>query len=291
VRFGLHLPNSGELTADADLVAMARNAEQIGFDRVWVYDHLFNPVELSAATRETRDDYYNKADMPYYDALTTLAVVAGATATIGIGTRVMLPVLRPPAVLAKQVGSLAVLAGEGRLVLGVGAGWLIEEYDAVGIDASERFARLDEHVAFLKAALAGGVVSHEGRFYTQPPAGFLPVPSEPIPIVLGGTGPITMRRVARWADGWAMPPVEAGPESQRDLDAMLDRLSQACDAEGRDPATVRLVGCANLSDPPSHYEMLAEAGVDDVDVMLTTTGQLDLAEAAEFFDRVARQLS
>ena len=290
MRFGLHLPNSGPLTAHADLVSLAVRAEAIGYDRVWVFDHLFNPVELSAATRQTRDDYYNKADMPYYDALTTLAVIAGATSTIGIGTRVLLPVLRPPAVLAKQVASLAVLAGAGRLVLGVGAGWLIEEYDAVGIDPAERFARLDEHVGMLRKALSDGVIEHDGRFYTQPPAGFHPIPTKPVPIILGGAGPVTMRRVARWADGWAMPSVPQGPEARAELQSMLDRLERACEAEQRDPATVRLIGWADLSDPPSHYELLASAGVHDVDVMLTSVDELDLSDAAEFFDQVARPL-
>lgn len=291
MRFGLHLPNSGPLTAHADLVGLAVRAEQIGFDRVWVFDHLFNPVELSAATRETRGDYYNKADMPYFDALTTLAVVAGATTDIGIGTRVLLPVLRPPAVLAKQLSTLAVLAGPGRLVLGVGAGWLIEEYDAVGIDAAERFARLDEHVGLLRKVLAEGVVSHDGRFYSQPHAGFHPIPEDPVPIILGGTWPVTMRRVARWADGWALPAVPPGPGAAADIRALLDRLVDACAAEQRDPATVRLVGCADLDDPPSHYELLADAGIHDVDVTLTRLDQLELSEAAEFFEQVARPLS
>jgi probable F420-dependent oxidoreductase len=291
VRFGLHLPNSGELTAHADLVSMAVHAEQLGFDRVWVFDHLFNPVELSARTRETRAEYYNKADMPYYDALTTLAVVAGATSRIGIGTRVLLPVLRPPAVLAKQISSLAVLAGEGRLVLGVGAGWLLEEYDAVGIDSAERFARLDEHMAMLRAVLSQGVMAHEGRFYQQPAAGFLPVPAEPVPIILGGAGPVTMRRIARWADGWAMPQVEAGPDAGTELAALTTRLKQACGLEGRDPASVRLVTGANLGDPLSHYSLLAERGIHDVDVMPTEHHHLEPSAAEAFVNDVIGPLS
>ncbi len=269
---------------------MAVGAEALGFDRVWVYDHLFNPVELSAATRRTRDSYYNTAEMPYYDALTTLAVVAGATSTIGIGTRVLLPVLRPPAVLAKQVGTLAVLAGDGRLVLGVGAGWLLEEYDAVGIDPAERFARLDEYIEVLRRALAGGIVSHDGRFYRQPPAGFQPVPSVPVPIVLGGNGPVTMRRVARWADGWAMPPVGAGPGAAGELRALLDRLGAACEAEGRDPASVRLVACADLADPTGHYQLLADHGIDDVDVILTERHELEDGVLAGFVERVVEAM-
>jgi probable F420-dependent oxidoreductase len=287
----MHLPNSGPLTRDADLVAMAVRAEEIGFDRVWVFDHLFNPVELSPETRQTRSDYYNKADMPYFDALTTLSVVAGATARIGLGTRVLLPVLRPPAALAKQLGTLAVLAGEGRLVVGVGAGWLLEEYVAVGIDPAERFARLDEHMQIVRTALATGTVEHTGRFYDQPAAGFLPMPRTPVPVVLGGAGPLTLRRIARWADGWAMPPVPPGPDAASALRTQLERLAAACEQEGRDPKTVRLISGANLGDPPSHFELLAEHGVHDVDVVLTKSSELDMSDAAEFFRHVARPLA
>jgi probable F420-dependent oxidoreductase len=282
MRFGIHLPNSGALTAAADLVAIAVEAEALGFAHVWTYDHLINPVELSPATRAARPDYYNKADMPYFDALTTLGVVAGATRRIGLGTRVLLPVLRPPVALAKQLATLAVLAGEGRLVVGVGAGWLLDEFDAVGIDPAERFARLDEHVAVMRAAWSGGISEHDGRFYRHQAAGFHPVPSSPIPVLVGGSGDHTMRRVAGWADGWAMPNVEPGPEAAVQLAELGDKLLRACELEGRDPATVRVVTGAPIDAPPEHLALLREVGVDDVDLMLTRPEHLDMTLAGDF---------
>lgn len=282
MRYGIHLPNSGALTAAADLVAIARRAEELGFDRVWVYDHIFNPVELSAATRRTRPDYYNLAEMPYYDALTTLAVVAGATSDIGLGTRVLLPVLREPVPLAKQIGTLAALAGSGRLVLGVGAGWLIEEFVSVGVDPDERFARLDEHIELMRGAWTDGIREHSGRFYEHPPAGFHPVPAEPIPILVGGGGDGALRRVARWGDGWALPNIDPGPDAGAQLRSLLDRLAVACDAEGRDVADVRLVAGAPLRAPLEHFDMLADLGIDDIDLMLTDPAELDLESAAAF---------
>ena len=290
MRFGLHLPNSGALTGEADLVALAVRAEEIGFDRVWVFDHLFNPVELSAATRRTRSEYYNHADMPYYDALTTLSVVAGATATVGLGTRVLLPVLRPPVALAKQIGTLAALAGGDRLVLGVGAGWLIEEFDAVGIDPGERFDRLDEHVALMRATWAEGITEHEGVYYRHAPAGFHPTPAAPIPVLVGGGGPGALRRVARWADGWALPNVDPGPDAEADLARWLDRLRHACDEVGRDMADVRLVVGAPLGADRAHFEVLARHGIDDVDLMLTTADELTMDAAAAFMATVGNDL-
>ena len=286
MRFGIHLPNSGTLTARADLVAMARRAEALGYDSVWVYDHLFNPVELSPPAKAANPDYYNKSDMPYYDALTTLAVVAGATSTITLGTRVLLPVLRPPVVLAKQIGTMAALAGPGRVVIGVGAGWLVEEFEAVGVDPAERFDRLDEHVAVMRTIWRDGVSEHHGRWYDHPAAGFHPIPSEPIPILVGGSGDGALRRVARWGDGWAMPNLDSGPEAAAAYRALLDRLHAVCEAEGRDPSTVRLVASAPMSAPRQHFELLAALGIDDVDLMPTEESDLDLAIA----ERVAAEI-
>lgn len=291
MRFGIHLPNSGTLTSQADLVAIAVEAEALGFHHVWTYDHLLNPVELSEATRETHPNYYNLADMPYFDALTTLSVVAGATKRIGLGTRVLLPVLRPPVALAKQLGTLAVLAGPGRLVVGVGAGWMLEEYQAVGIDPAERFARLDEHVAVMRTAWAEAITEHSGRFYAHAKAGFNPVPAEPIPVLVGGVGEHTLRRVARWADGWAMPNVEPGPDAAQQLEDFRARLQRACDAEGRDPATVRLVSGAAIDSPPEHFALLRDAGIIDVDLMLTKAEHLDMQLAAEFATTTAKEFA
>ncbi len=292
MRFGLHLPNSGVLTSAADLVAMAVRAEEIGFARVWVFDHLFNPVELSEATRELRgDDYYNKADMPYYDALTTLSVVAGATDRIGLGTRVLLPVLRSPIVLAKQIGTLAALAGENRVVLGVGAGWLIEEFVAVDVPPEERFRRLEEHIEVMRNIWRHGITAHAGEFYAHPPAGFLPVPASPIPVLLGGSGPNTVKRVARYADGWALPNTPPGPDARSQLTRQLTALGEACSERGRDVSDLLLVDGAPIDAPEEHFDMLAELGIDEVDLMLTTEDDLDLVGAERFMNGIGARLS
>ncbi|MDA3038737.1 MAG: LLM class flavin-dependent oxidoreductase [Actinomycetota bacterium] len=186
-----------------------------------------------------------------------------------------------PVALAKQLATLATFAGPDRLVVGVGAGWLIEEFVSVGIDPAERFARLDEHVAVMRAAWQG-ISEHDGTFYSHPPAGFHPVPNQPIPILVGGSGPITLQRIARWADGWAMPNVDPGPDARSQYVEFLERLDRACDTEGRNRADLRLVTGAPLAAPSGHYEMLSELGIDDVDVMLDLVDQLDLVDVARF---------
>ena len=288
VRFGIHLPNSGVPHRRSPTWSPWRCAPRSSATTRSGCTTICS-TRSSSRPRPTRStpDYYNKSDMPYYDALTTLSVVAGATARIGLGTRVLLPVLRPPAVLAKQIGTLAALAGPGRVVIGVGAGWLVEEFEAVGIDPAERFARLDEHVAAMRAIWRDGVSAHDGRFYRHAAAGFHPVPPDPVPILVGGGGPGALRRVARWGDGWALPNLDVGPDAATAYRALLDRLGLACEAEGRDPATVRLVASAPLSAPRAHFELLAELGIDDVDLMPTEPSDLDLDIAEALVDTIA----
>ena len=248
MRFGIHLPNSGALSPVADLVPMARRAEDLGFDAVWVFDHLFNP----ASDLDPRSDYrggtayHNRADMPYYDAITTLSVIAGATTRIRLGTRVLIAAYRHPIALAKQIGTLCALGGQGRVLLGVGAGWMFEEFDALDMDFDDRFSRLDEHVAVMRQAWTG-VSAWEGKHYHHVEAGFRPVPDPPVPVIVGGKGPGVYRRVARWADGFALLGPTEGADAAEELKSTLESLRKACDDAGRDYDELLLVGSANLT--------------------------------------------
>ena len=282
--FGLHLPNSGPLAAHADLVALACRAEVIGFDSVWVFDHLFNPVELKPNSRFPGGAYYNDADALYFEALTTLSVVAGATSLIRLGTRVLIPVYRNPALLAKQIGTLAALAGD-RVVLGVGAGWMHEEFEAVGVPPAERFERLDEHVELMRKAWRNGVSEFSGRFYSHTRAGFYPVPKREVPIIVGGGTDSALRRIARWGDGWALPRIPPDEDPKAVLTARLDRLHRACDAENRDPDELRLVAGVSIDAEPSVLDAIADAGIHEVDVALADPSDLDLERAQVFLAR------
>jgi probable F420-dependent oxidoreductase len=261
MKLGLHLPNTGPLAARVDLVQIARDAEAIGYDTVWVTERLFNPPVLRAESVRVTPRAIDLSAQ-YFDPIVTLAVVGQATTSIGLGTRVILPPLRSPVLLAKEIGTLAALVGSHRLVLGVGAGWMYEEFEAVGLDPRERFERLEEGLALMRSAWAGGFTGFEGTHYRHVPAGFQPVPDGPVPILIGGTSPGAVRRVARCGDGWAMRSVRPGPNLRTEVQAMIDDLRRACDIEQRDVSELTLVCGAPLSAPTETFEVLSELGID-----------------------------
>ena len=141
-------------------------------------------------------------------------------------------------VLAKELATIDYIAG-GRMLLGVGAGWMAEEFDAVDVPMEARFARLDEHMALMRNVWTNGVAAHDGRFYSHVEAGFGPQPpgeGHTIPVIVGGHGDAALRRAARWGDGWAVS--AKGDALLADgFDAVAERLEQLrrfCDEEGRD---------------------------------------------------------
>ena len=246
MEFGLHLPNTGALADSADLVAIGRRAEELGFSALWVSDRLLNPVTLRAESASGTRPRVMNPKARNYDALTTLAVVGGATSQIKLGTRVLLPVLRSPVVLARELGTLASLVGRGRMLLGVGAGWMFEEFEAVGVEPGERFARLEEAVSLVRTAWTDGVSSFDGLHYRYPEASFYPIPPDRIPIIIGGTSNGALRRAARLGDGWAMRAAAASPTLYQDVRETLERLRRYCDECDRDYDELMIVSGAAL---------------------------------------------
>ncbi len=173
--------------SDADLYREAVErcvlAEQVGFDSVWVSEHHF------------LDDGY----MP--SLLVTAAAIAQATSRVRIGTGVLLAPLHDPLRLAEDAATVQLLS-EGRLILGLGAGWRSEEFELFGVGLDERAARMRETVAVLRGAFADGTFTHRGRHYTFEDANVTPKPGTPIPIWLGGFAEPAIRRAGRIADGF-----------------------------------------------------------------------------------------
>ncbi len=199
-------------------VALA--AEALGFDAVWAFDHLMTPVALSSQYPYARSYPIAPTD-PIFDPLALFGVLAGKTSRIKLGTGVLISAYRHPIVLAKILASIERFA-PGRLVLGLGAGWMREEFDALGVPFERPGARLEEIVGALRAIWREAPSGFDGALYRWPEAGFAPAPSRPIPILIGGHSDVALERAARVGDGWA---IALGRGQGAGVDAIVSRLA------------------------------------------------------------------
>jgi probable F420-dependent oxidoreductase len=242
MRFGLSLPHygfslpSGEISF-ADAAEWARRAESLGFDSVWVSDHFFYSFGRYGA---------DPSPIAALEPLATLAGVAAVTERVRLGTLVLCAAFRHPALLAKAATSIDLVSG-GRLDLGLGAGWMAEEFEAFGYrfgSVGERFAVLEETVEVLKRLFGGEAATYRGSHVTLREAVPRPAPDRRPAVWVGGKGgPRLLRLAARLADGWNAV-WRMSPEAYA---GKVSNARAACDAAGRDPDTFGLsVGLYSL---------------------------------------------
>ncbi len=234
---GFGLPVSGSWATPDTMRRIARRAEELGYASLWTFQRVLYPAdaELGPAHRAV------------HDPVVALAHVAGHTDRIGLGTATICAPFTAPALLAKTLTSLDVLSG-GRLTVGLGMGWLRQEYAAAGVPFERRGARMDEYLRCLEALWTQDPVEFAGEFYTVPRShmGPPPVQRPHPPVLLGGAAEPALRRAGRLAQGWI-----AG--SQQDLTrigACVEAVRDAAREAGRDPQAVRIVvrGVVDLLD-------------------------------------------
>ncbi|HYZ99362.1 MAG TPA: TIGR03619 family F420-dependent LLM class oxidoreductase [Acidimicrobiales bacterium] len=205
MRLGVHLPQYGRAAGPEAIARVARHAEDLGFDDVWVSDHIAIP---------------DGAPYPpsfLYEPLQALAWAAAATTRVGLGTSVIILPYRHPLHLAKELASLDQLS-DGRVVLGAGAGWLEGEFEALGVPFAERGPRTDEAIDVLRACWEGEEpVSFAGPTVELRRMKVRPRPAHRIPVWIGGSGPPALRRALERGDGWHgnLPPDRATPILRR----------------------------------------------------------------------------
>lgn len=184
---------------------VAEAAEANGFDSVWMPEHLIFPVEMPPNYSYTPDGYPPmQSDTPAFDPFVVLGAVASRTTDIRLATGVFILPLRHPIAVARSVVTLDRISG-GRVILGVGVGWLPDEFHIVGQDFHNRGRRTDEMIQLMRKLWTEDTIEFHGEFYDVPPVKFAPKPVNKqagIPIIVGGTSPGALRRAGRLGDGW-----------------------------------------------------------------------------------------
>jgi probable F420-dependent oxidoreductase len=252
MRIAVSLPNVGIDHGKETLLPVAEAAERLGFDSVWVAHHVILPYE-----RKSRYPYQRSGTevamspgMQWLDPIVTLSAIAAVTERVRLGTSVFVLPYRDPVTLAAELAALDVLS-EGRLVLGVGVGWMREEFEAIGVPAGERGARTDEHLQVMKTLWSEDPASFEGRFtsFENVVLATKPRTDGGPPIWIGGNTEAALRRALRFGSGWHG--FEVFPEEIAELRERLERLAGEV---GRDPAELELSVARGLMPPGREQE-------------------------------------
>ena len=219
-----------------DVGAMARTAEDLGFESFWCAEHPVMPVKTSSRFPGSEDGVIPEAYAHFVDPFVTLARASGTTKRIKLATGIVLVPERHPLLLAKEVSTLDLFSG-GRLLFGIGAGWLKEETELFGGDFAHRWTQTRESILAMKELWTKPEAEFHGKYYDFPPVKSNPKPAQKPhpPVLLGGAAPNVLERVVAWGDGWL--PNRVTPEQLRERRAALDRLAK--DA-GRDPSKLTI---------------------------------------------------
>jgi probable F420-dependent oxidoreductase len=287
-RIGIQLPEVEREVRWPEYHALARAAEEVGFDSIWVGDHLLY-----------RGD--GQRERGPWEAWTLLAALAAATERVDLGPLVACAAFHPPGVIAKMAATLAEVSG-GRFVLGLGAGWNEAEFRAFGLPFDRRVSRFEESFAIVRRLLAGERVTLAGRHWQAQDAVLIPPPTTRPRLMIGSNGPrmlaITLPHVDAW-NSW----YEDFGNSAEGFAELNDRITGAARAAGRDPAQVRRSACVLVeldgadAERPSTPEApplkgtprdiaaglhdLAEAGADELILVVNPISERSIRRLAE----------
>jgi len=286
MRFGLAFASSIGIDATGAL-EVCRRAEAAGFESVWGGEHVILPSTIDSRYPYTADGKIPaEPETPIPDPLIWLAFAAAAAPTLRLGTCILIVPQRNPLLLAKELATLDTLSG-GRVELGLGVGWLKEEFEALGVPWQRRGARNDEYIAAMRALWAGPHAEFHGEFVDFAPVTCSPRPvNGSIPIVVGGDTDAAIARVVRLADGYF--PGEGDVDR---LGSLINKVRTAAERAGRDPASIEINAMfgQQMADPIAGAEQLAELGVGRAMVpAFFFAGPGGLDRLSEFGERVVR---
>ncbi len=249
MQIGIHAPHLGQELNAATLQSFARECDELGVHSLWVSDHVCWPSDIRSKYPYTDDGSFPaKPELGWLDPIGTLLFIAGCTSNIRLGTSVLILPYRPPVTTAKQLATLDIVSN-GRLILGVGVGWMAEEAAVLGMPWDHRGKRADEQLQIFEQLFTQDAPSFEGEFYQFPKVGFEPKPiQQPLPVWVGGSTDAAFRRAARFGHGFhaAFQPLDV---VRREWQA----VRAACEDIDRDPSEL-ILSLRLYLDPESRME-------------------------------------
>ena len=287
MKFGLWFCNTGRYVDPSEAIALAQAAEAAGFESLWTVEHTVVPAGYASAYPYDPSGKMpgRREDFPLPDPLIWMAFVAAATTRINLATGILILPQHNPVLAAKQIASLDHLS-RGRILLGVGIGWLREEFAALGVPFEERGARTDEYIAAMRELWSADQPTFHGRFVAFTEAYCRPQPvNKTVPIIVGGHSETAARRAGRLGDGY-FPAVRAPA-------ALIAIARDAAKEARRDPETLEIT--AALPDDLTELDALRRLGVNRVLVPTIRGARLnpplrgpeDIANWAETIKRYA----
>lgn len=287
MKFGIMFASTGPFASAEGAAAMATNAERCGIESIWAVEHVVIPDGYQSKypySESGKIPGSDDAEIP--DPLIWLAYAAAITEHVRLATGILIVPQRNPVVLAKECATLDKLSN-GRFDLGIGVGWLEEEFKALGLPFAERGKRTDDYVAAMRALWTQDKASHAGPFANfedsiQRPQ---PVQSGGVPIVVGGHSKAAARRAGRLGDGFF--PISA---SEEELVGLLELMKETATANGRDgdAITVTVGSWSPKRDSLDKVRELEELGVSRL-IVAPPTGNLD--KLPEAFDQLAEKIA
>ena len=244
MKIGFMLPVMGAMATRENMVGMAEMAEARGFESIWVPDHVIMPTRIESTYPYTKSGGFiadPKGD--HLEPFTSLAFVAACTERVRLGFSVMVAPYRHPLVTGKMMAAIDVLSN-GRLDVGVGAGWLNEEFEALGVAPERKWVRTEEYIRIWKELWTAEEPEYDGEFHSFSHVQCRPQPMQKPhpPITIGGNGNACFQRVVALADGWQV--VSEAPNDVYslggDLTTALAELHRVAESAGRDPHTIEV---------------------------------------------------
>jgi probable F420-dependent oxidoreductase len=286
MKFGIRYCNTGRYVDPVQAIELVQAAEAAGFESAWTVEHTIIPRSYDSPYPYTQDGKIPgiREDTSLPDPQIWLAYVAARTTRINLATGILILPQHNPVICAKQVATLDHISG-GRVILGIGVGWLKEEFDALGVPFEERGARTDDYIGALRTLWAEEVAIYQGKYVSFHAVYMRPKPvRREVPIIIGGDSKPAASRAGRLGNGYF-------PGRGASLD-LIAQVRRAAVKAGRDPASIEIT--ASMPDDPAILPDLAAAGISRVLVPVSTVGLKqrvngpeDLARWRDIIDRHA----